>query len=136
MATAKEVKEHLEIALKEIGAITPWYDNDVDEWIFKHRKYPVEYGGATPEEVLTNYPKYLREFIKQRLNDNLNPITKKKTKGHGGLRQGAGRPKGSVKDEKMRINLPKDIVFWFKHDSKALECVRKTMRKCHFKLPS
>lgn len=26
MATTKEIKEHLEIALKEIGEIKPWYD--------------------------------------------------------------------------------------------------------------
>jgi hypothetical protein len=134
MATAKEIKEHLEIALKEIGAIKPWYDEDVDEWVFKHRKYPVEYGGATRDEVLINFPKYLREFIKQRLNDNLNPLTEKKTKGHGGRRPGAGRPKGSVKDEKMRINLPKDVVYWFKQDARAIEYVRKTMRRCHFRI--
>lgn len=28
MATTKEVKEHLEIGLKEIGEIKPWFDED------------------------------------------------------------------------------------------------------------
>lgn len=127
MATAKEIKEHLAIALKEIGKIKPWFDSDVDEWVFNHSNYPVEYGGDSPEEVIENYPKYLREFIKQRLNDNLNPLTEKKTKGHGGLREGAGRPKGSLKEEKERVSLPKDLAFWFKNDPQAISIVRKTM---------
>ena len=44
MATTKEIKEHLEIALKEIGKIKPKFDSDVQEWVFKHPNYPVEYG--------------------------------------------------------------------------------------------
>jgi hypothetical protein len=84
MATKQEIKKHLEIALKEIGEINPWFDDDVNEWIFSHPNYPVEYGGNSPEEVIKNYPKYIQEFIKQRLNDNLNPLIEKKTKGHGG----------------------------------------------------
>ncbi len=129
MATTKEIKEHLEIALKEVGKIKPWFDKEVNEWIFCHSNYPVEYGGESAEEVIMNYPKYLREFIKQRLNDNLNPLTEKKTKGHGGLREGAGRPKGSVKEEKERISLPKDIASWFKHNPESIELARKIMRK-------
>jgi hypothetical protein len=54
----------------------------MDEWIFNHPDYPVEYGGKTSKEVVENYPKYLREFIKHRLNGNLNPLTEKK-KGKG-----------------------------------------------------
>jgi hypothetical protein len=131
MATAKEIKEHLEIAFKEIGEIRPWFDKEVNEWIFSHTNYPVEYGGESAKEVIKNYPKYLREFIKQRLNNNLNPLTEKKTKGHGGKREGAGRPKGSLKEEKDRISLPKDLAFWFKHNPEAIELTRKTMRKHH-----
>jgi len=33
MATQKEIKEHLEIALKEVGKIKPWFDEEVNEWI-------------------------------------------------------------------------------------------------------
>jgi hypothetical protein len=131
MATTKEIKEHLDIALREIGGIKPWFDKDVNEWIFSHSNYPVEYGGNSAEEVIKNYPKYLREFIKQRLNDNLNPLTEKKTKGHGGKREGAGRPKGSLKEEKDRVSLPKDIAVWFKMYPEAIELTRKTMRKYH-----
>ena len=86
MVTPKEIKEHIEIALKKVGTIKPWFDEDVQEWIFSHPSYPVEYGGNTPAEVVTNYPKYLREFIKQRLNNNLDPLTEKQNRGHGGKR--------------------------------------------------
>jgi hypothetical protein len=132
MATAKEVKEHLEIALKEVGNIKPWFDEEVKEWIFSHPNYPVEYGGESSKEVIENYPKYLREFVKQRLNDNLNPLTEKKTKGHGGKRDGAGRPKGSAKEERGRISLPIDVISWFKNDPEAIEMARKTMRQRNY----
>jgi hypothetical protein len=132
MATHKEIKKHLEIALKEIGKIKPWFDEDVNEWVFSHPNYPVEYGGKSAAEVIKNYPKYLREFIRQRLNNNLNPLTEKKTKGHGGKREGAGRPQGSVKEEKERVSLPKDLASWFKQDPEAaIELTRKTMQKHH-----
>lgn len=131
MASRKEIKEHLEIALKEIGEIKPWFDKDVNEWIFSHHNYPVEYGGASTKEVIQNYPKYLQEFIKHRLDDRLNPLTEKKTKGHGGKRIGAGRPKGSIKEVKVRISLPIDLVSWFKHNPTAIDLVRKTMRRHH-----
>lgn len=80
MASKKEIKEHLDIALKEIGIIKPKFDRAVNEWIFSHPNYPVEYGGETPEEVIKNYPKYLAEFIKHRLNNNLSFLTEKKIK--------------------------------------------------------
>lgn len=127
MASRKEIKEHLEIALDEIGVITPWFDEEVSEWIFKHPNYPVECGGNTPKEVIKNYPKYLSEFIKHRLNDNLNPLTENKTKGHGGKREGAGRPKGSSKEASIRISLPEDLVNWFKENPSAISLVRRTM---------
>lgn len=132
MTTTKEIKEHLELALKEIGTIEPWFDKSVNEWIFSHKNYPIEYGGESIEKVIENYPEYLREFIKQRLNANLNPLTEKKTKGHGGKRVAAGRPKGSVKEDKERISLPRDIVYWFKHDPKAIDYARKKMRRSNF----
>lgn len=73
MATAKEIKEHLAIALKEVGKITPWFDKEVNAWVFSHKAYPVEYAGESPEEVKKNYPLYLKEFIKEKLNNNLAP---------------------------------------------------------------
>jgi hypothetical protein len=84
MATKKELEEHLKIALKEVGKIKPWFDKEVNAWIFSHPAYPVEYGGESAEEVIENYPKYLREFIHHRLNNRLHPIMEKQTNGRGG----------------------------------------------------
>jgi hypothetical protein len=113
MATKKEVDEHLAIALNEIGQIKPWFEKDVNAWVFCHSKYPeVEYGGESKKDVIENYPKYLREFIKHRLNANLAPRVEKATKGRGGRREGAGRPKGTRKEAKKRVYLPKDVAEW------------------------
>lgn len=108
MASAKEIKKHLNIALEEIGEIKPWFDKKFKAWIFSHRKYPdVEYAGESSEEVVKNYPHYLRDFIEERLNNNLAPHIEKSTKGHGGRREGAGRPKGTKKREKNASMWPK-----------------------------
>jgi hypothetical protein len=92
MATEKEIKQQIKLALKEVGAIIPWYDKEVSCWIFSHPLYPtVECGGDSPAEVKQNYPKFLREFIEERLADNLAEFIKEQTKGRGGARPGAGR---------------------------------------------
>ena len=46
MATNEEIENHLNKALKEIGEIKPWFDEEVSEWVFSHPLYPVEYGGS------------------------------------------------------------------------------------------
>ena len=114
MASKKEIDKHLAIALSEIGPIKPRFSRRFKVWIFKHRAYPdVEYGGDSPEEVIRNYPLYLREFIKQRLNRNITEAVEEQTKGRGGRRKGAGRPRGSKKEPTKRISLPMDIAKWF-----------------------
>ncbi len=113
MASAKEIKKHLKIALGEIGEIKPWFDKDFNVWIFSHKNYPdVEYAGESEEEVIQNYPLYLRDFIEERLNENLAPHIEKATKGHGGKRTGAGRPKGTKKTPTRRVSLPTDVADW------------------------
>jgi hypothetical protein len=112
MATKKEIKEHLKMALEEIGQIEPWFDKNYETWVFSHALYPVEYSGETKEEVIENYPLYLQDFINERLKDNLSPITEKKTKGRGGKRIGSGRPQGTTKEPKKRVSLPLDIANW------------------------
>ncbi|WP_068470604.1 hypothetical protein [Candidatus Protochlamydia phocaeensis] len=128
MATTKEIKEQLKIALKEVGEIKPWYDRSFKNWIFSHPAYPVEYAGDSKDEVIEKYPTYLREFIKERLNDNLSPLTERETKGRGGKREGAGRPKGTTKEHKTRIYIPDDIAEWLKQPG-AMEELRKLMRR-------
>ena len=129
MATAKEIKEHLKIALNEIGEIKPWYDRVFKKWIFSNPDYPVEYAGDSKEEVVKNFPIYLRDFIEERLNDNLNPLTEKEVKGRGGKRDGAGRPVGSKKEHKSRIYLPDDVVNWFKQQPESIPQVRQLIKK-------
>lgn len=115
MATKKEVKEHLAIALQEIGEIKPWYDKDLKDWVFSHPSYPVEYGGASSDEVIKNYPKYLEEFIKHRLDERLAAQVESRTKGKGGKRPGSGRPKGSKSAEPTKqVRIPTDIADWIK----------------------
>lgn len=110
MASKKEIKKHLKLALQEVGKINPWFDNEFNTWIFSHPSYPVEYSGDSKEEIIKNYPLYLQDFIEERLNDNLSPFTEKKTIGRGGKRGGSGRPKGTIKEK--RITLPLDVAEW------------------------
>jgi hypothetical protein len=116
MASKKEIDLHLKVALEEIGKIRPVFSKRFNLWIFKHPAYPdVEYAGDSEKEVIENYPLYLRDFIKHRLNAKIDPLVEKKTKGRGGKREGAGRPKGTKKEQTERISLPKDIAQWIKH---------------------
>ena len=133
MATKKEINEHLKTALKEIGEIKPWFDKDVDCWVFSHEAYPVEYGGDSAEEVIKNYPKYLMEFIKHRLDGRLSPVNEKETKGKGGYREGAGRPKGSKSAPPTKqIRVPADIADWLKYPETIMH-LRILMESYHRK---
>jgi hypothetical protein len=130
MASKKEIKKHLKIALEEIGEIKPWFDKKFHAWIFSHKNYPVEYAGDSEEDVIKNYPLYLTEFIRHRLNANLSPVEEKKTRGHGGKRVGAGRPKGTKKEVKLRVYLPKDIADWMKNNpATCIPSIRRLMAK-------
>ena|SRR5579885_1951706 len=114
MASKKEIEQHLKIALNEIGVIKPRFIKRFNVWVFKHRLYPdVECAEDAPEKVIKNYPNYLREFIKHRLDQNIWGSIEKKTKGHGGKRAGAGRPRGTKKEPKKRVYLPLDVANWF-----------------------
>lgn len=86
MATKKEIEVHLKIALDEIGEINPWFDKQVNAWVFENPNYPVGHAGKTRKEVIRKYPLHLREFILERLNNNLNAMVEKETRGHGGAR--------------------------------------------------
>ena len=128
MATKQEIEKELKIALEEVGEIVPYFDKEVGEWVFSHPLYPVECGGATKREVVRKYPFYLKDFIEERLANNLSEYTEKKTKGRGGFRPGAGRPKGTIKEPTKRVSLPKDIVLWIS-DKSHWNMIRKLMHK-------
>lgn len=114
MATKKEIKNELNIALTEIGVIEPWFDKSVNAWVFEHELYPVRYGGDSKQEVIENYPKYLEVFIEHRMQGRIDSVNEKKTKGKGGARPHAGRPVGTKKEPTKQIRVPYDIAFWLK----------------------
>ena len=58
------------------------------------------------------------------MNDNLNPLVEKETKGHGGKRIGAGRQVGTIKTPTIQIRVPIDLADWLKI-STNIEVVRK-----------
>lgn len=123
----KEIQAQIAIALAEIGEILPWYNPEVKAWIFEHPLYPVSYSGKTSAEVIKSYPLYIREFIVQRLQNNLAPFVEKQTKGHGGKRTNAGRPTGSIKETTIQIRVPEDIAKWLKMPG-VIPQVRSIMR--------
>lgn len=130
MATEKEINKELKIALTEVGAITPWFDRKMHAWIFEHPAYPVGYSGDSSDEVIENYPLHLREFIKERLKNNLDPAIEKITKGRGGLRTGAGRPKGVKGTPTKQVRLPVDIANWLKQPG-MINHIRELLQGYH-----
>ena len=132
MSIKKEIDKHLKVALDEVGKITPVFKKRFNAWIFKHPAYPdVEYAGDSEKEVIRNYPKYLREFIKHRLDKNISDLAEKKTKGRGGRREGAGRPKGTIKEPKERVSLPKDIAKWIRRPESIPQLRQLIGKKLH-----
>lgn len=121
------IDKELRAALKEIGTIEPWFDENVQEWIFEHPLYPESCSGATRSEVVEKYPLYLRQFIEQRSAGRLAPWIEERTRGRGGKRSGAGRPKGSARTPTITVRLPADIAGWIKADPKHLAKVRRLM---------
>lgn len=99
------------------------FDKEVNAWVFEHSFYPVEYAGESPEEVIENYPKYLEVFIEHRLQNRIGEINEKKTKGKGGYRPGAGRPKGTTKTPTKQIRVSVDVADWLK-DPQNIEVIR------------
>lgn len=57
MSSKSEIKKELEIALIEIGVITPWFDKNFNAWIYSSPLYPVECEGKAVNEVIKKYPK-------------------------------------------------------------------------------
>jgi len=127
MAAKLEIKKEVKIALSEIGTITPWFDKNFNAWIYSNSLYPVECEGKTAEEVIEKYPKYLEIFIEHRMKGKLDTINEKKTKGKGGVRSGAGRPFGSIKEPTKQIRVPLDIAVWLNHPG-TVEHIRQMIK--------
>jgi hypothetical protein len=101
----------------KVGEIKPWWDADVESWVFQHPLYPEECGGETAEQVIAEYPLVLANFMQARLAGELAPSIEAKTKGRGGYRAGSGRPKGSTSAPPTKmVRLPVDVADWLKTD--------------------
>ena len=129
MASKSEIKIEVQIALSEIGEVTPWFDKDFNAWIYSHKLYPIECEGKSAEEVVEKYPKYLEVFIEHRMNGKLDRLNEKKTTGMGGARPGSGRPQGSIKEQTKQVRIPQDIACFLKENPYAYTEVRKIMRR-------
>lgn len=131
MATKKEVKKQVKQVLDEVGEIKPLYDKKLKDWFFSHPSYPIECGGSSPEEVIENYPKYVEEFVRHRLEDRLDEHVEKRTLGRGGKRPGSGRPLGSKSAEPTKqIRVPLDIAEWIKSPG-MIKRIREMMTAYH-----
>lgn len=127
-ARKKEVEKELKITLKEVGPIKPWFDKDVDSWVFESNLYPVGCSGDSSEAVKEKCPLYLEEFIEQRLKNNLNVRVEKRTVERGGKREGAGRPKAVDREEKKRVYLPVEIALWIQ-SPQTITNIRNLMKQ-------
>jgi len=74
-------------ALREVGTITPVYDQETRCWVFEHPAYRLEAHGDTPEECVETYRLWMRDFIQERLIGNLAANVEDRSPGN------AGRPK-------------------------------------------
>lgn len=101
-----EVVADVKEALNQIGEIKPWFDEDMRCWIFEHPDFPESYGGESSAEVKKGYPLYLANMFQARIEGNLAPYVEKKIRFRGGVRPGAGRPKGTKGEPKTRIYVP------------------------------
>lgn len=61
------------------------------------------------------------------MKGKIDAINEKKTKGKGGARLGAGRPKGSTKKPTKQIRVPLDIAEWLSHPG-TVEHIRQMIK--------
>jgi hypothetical protein len=122
------IEKELEIALKEIGAIKPWWSEEDQMYVFEHDAYPtLMHADQDPDEVVKGYKRALHRFIGYRMRGRVAESVERITSGRGGYRPGAGRPKGSTKGRTKRISLPDDVATWLKEDPAHIEKVRAMM---------
>ena len=119
------IEKEVQKALMEIGEIKPWFSDEYGFYVFKHPTYPVvDYVGDTPEETIEGYKRILKEWIQERINQNIPDFVEKMTSGRGGARPGAGRPK---KEETTQIRIPTDIATWLRADPSRYHKIRELM---------
>jgi hypothetical protein len=115
-------------ALAEIGTIQPWWSEADQLYGFKSDYYPfVDYFAKSPESVIKNYKRLLKEFILERLNGNMadlyEAIPGQAGRNWGGSRPGTGRPKAAEKTKLYR--LPVSVGDWLKARTENIEKLKQ-----------
>lgn len=114
-----KVQQQIQIALDEIGAITPEWSEEDGLYVFEHPAYPmVMHADTDPQKTRTGYLRALKGFIEDRMAGQVAEVTERITSGRGGARPGAGRKVGSGKKEPTTtVRVPYDIADWIKDKS-------------------
>jgi hypothetical protein len=101
----------LERALAEVGPIEPWLDTNTGTWVFESPRFPdMEIEGDSREEVIALYPRFLAEHLRDLDAGKVAARIAAITPGWGGVRPGAGRPKGTQKPSpSKRISVDAEI---------------------------
>lgn len=125
------IKRQLQIALDEIGPISPIFCDEDQVFCFRSPLYDFEAFGDTPTDCIKTYVNWLEEFIAERMKGNLAPDIERNSPGRGGKRPGAGRPKGTSKTEDtIVIRMPKRIGDWVKSNKNAtIKLLEEAMKK-------
>jgi hypothetical protein len=120
------IDPEIQVALAEIGPIEPWWSEDDEMFVFEHPAYPrVMHADPDKQEAVNGYVRALRTFIEYRMAGKVTDAVERSTRGRGGMRPGAGRPKGTVKNPTLLIRLPVDVATWLKADPANLDTVRR-----------
>lgn len=109
------------LALSEVGAVTPWWSDEDQLFVFEHDAYPmVMHGDTTVEATIQGYHRALRHFVQARLAGQIADSVNAVTRGRGGVRAGAGRPKGSSKKPaKVSVRLIPELAQYLKGNEEA-----------------
>jgi hypothetical protein len=124
------VLHELDIALQEMGELTPTWSTDYSEWELRHSLYPNIYvSDHTPEAAIERFKGHLCVFIEYRLKGKIDVTTEAETKGvagkRGGRREGAGRkPSGG---RGVRVSLPPELAAWIKLEGNLEKVKRMAM---------
>jgi hypothetical protein len=122
------IEKELEIALREIGEIRPWWSKEDEMYVFEHPAYPfVMHADPDREEAKAGYMRALTGFIEDRIKGRVAPDVDRVTSGRAGARPGARRAKRSIKRKTQRINLPDDVATCLTEDPSRIEKVRALM---------
>ena len=113
-------------ALALVGPIEPQYDGETGFRFFESPHFPhMEVHGDTAEEVMAQYPEFLKIHLQDLDAKRVAPFIAEATPGWGGFRPGAGRPR---KEPSVRKYLPADIAAWLDR-KENLEKVRQLMNR-------